>query len=101
MSGKKLLPGFADDDDDEDMIKSTETDITTLFRECEKRLRKMGQTKSEGAADEVRAARPPRRGGARCALVFSLLPRAHRGRASDAAPPIASPPVPRRACAPA
>ena len=57
MSGKKLLPGFADDDeDDEDQIKSTEADITTLFRECEKRLREMGRTKTEGTTDEVKLA---------------------------------------------
>ena len=34
MSGKALLPGFADDDEDqEDQIKQSEADITTLFRE--------------------------------------------------------------------
>ena len=71
MSGKKLLPGFADDDDDEDMIKTTEAEITTLFRDCEKRLRVMGQTKSEGGADEVRTLRTPGCGGARCLLVLA------------------------------
>ena len=55
MSGKALLPGFADDDEDqEDQIKQSEADITTLFRECERRLKEMGRTKSEGSADEVR-----------------------------------------------
>ena len=54
MSGKKLLPGFADDEEDqEDQIKETEADVTTLFRECERRLKEMSRTKSEGSADEV------------------------------------------------
>ena len=54
MSGKALLPGFADDDEDqEDQIKATEADVTTLFRECERRLKEMSRTKSEGSADEV------------------------------------------------
>ena len=41
MSGKALLPGFNDDEDQEDQIKSTEADITALFRECERRLKEM------------------------------------------------------------
>lgn len=54
MSGKALLPGFADDEEDqEDEIKSHEADITALFRECERRLKEMGRTKSEGTQDEV------------------------------------------------
>ena len=56
MSGKALLPGFADDDDQDEQIASTESDVTALFRECERRLKTMGRTKSEGTADEVRAA---------------------------------------------
>jgi len=53
MSGKALLPGFADDDDQEDQIKCTEADITALFRECERRLKEMGRTEADGSADEV------------------------------------------------
>ena len=60
MSGKALLPGFADDDDQEDQIKELETDITALFRECERRLKEMTRTKSQGSADEVSHARRPR-----------------------------------------
>jgi len=52
MSGKALLPGFADDDDQEDNIKVLESEVGDLFRECEKRLKAMGRTKSEGTADE-------------------------------------------------
>ena len=60
MSGKALLPGFADDDDDqEDQIKCTEADITALFRECERRLKEMSRTKSDGSADEVSATLRP------------------------------------------
>ena len=53
MSGKALLPGFADDDDQEDQIKATEADVTALFKDCERRLKEMGRTKAEGSADEV------------------------------------------------
>jgi hypothetical protein len=67
MSGKALLPGFADDDDQEDNIKVLESEVGDLFRECEKRLKAMGRTKSEGTADEVSSprARPASACGAR------------------------------------
>ena len=52
LSGKALLPGFADDDDQEDQIKELEADVTTLFRDCERRLKQMGSTKADGSSDE-------------------------------------------------
>lgn len=53
LSGKALLPGFADDDDQEEVIASTVQDVSALFKECEKRLKEMSRTKSEGSGDEV------------------------------------------------
>ena len=73
MSGKALLPGFADDEEDqEDEIKSHEADITALFRECERRLKEMGRTKSEGTQDEV-CARATRARAKCLAPSFSLF----------------------------
>ena len=56
LSGKALLPGFSDDDDQEELIVSTVNEISQLFKGCERRLKEMQRTKSEGSADEVRVA---------------------------------------------
>lgn len=52
MSGKALLPGFNDDDDQEDEIKTLEDELSALFKECDRRLKEMSRTKSEGTDDE-------------------------------------------------
>ena len=64
-SGKALLPGFADDDDSEEVIAATVQEISGLFKECERRLKEMSRAKSEGGGDEVTCCRarrcpPPR-----------------------------------------
>jgi len=51
-SGKALLPGFADDDDSEEVIAATVQEISGLFKECERRLKEMSRAKSEGGGDE-------------------------------------------------
>ena len=53
LSGKALLPGFADDDDQEEVIAVTVQEVSGLFKDCERRLKEMGRTKSEGSGDEV------------------------------------------------
>jgi hypothetical protein len=54
QTGKALLPGFADDDDQEELIAQTVTEVSGLFKDCERRLKEMGRTKAEGSGDEVR-----------------------------------------------
>ena len=72
MSGKALLPGFNDDDDQEEIIVSTVAEISQYFKDCERRLKEMSRTKSEGSGDEVR--RHPR---AECPMPrMSALPEA-------------------------
>uniref|UniRef100_A0A7S2DJZ6 t-SNARE coiled-coil homology domain-containing protein n=1 Tax=Haptolina brevifila TaxID=156173 RepID=A0A7S2DJZ6_9EUKA len=54
-AGKALLPGFGDDDDDqEELIAQTGEEVSQLFKDCEKRLKDLGRSKVEGSADEVR-----------------------------------------------
>lgn len=53
LSGKALLPSFADDDgDQEELIAQTVQEVSALFKECEKRLKALTAAKSEGASDE-------------------------------------------------
>ena len=54
LSGKALLPGFSDDDDQEELIASTVAEVSVLFKECERRLKEMNRSKAEGTGDEVR-----------------------------------------------
>ena len=67
MSGKALLPGFGDDDDQEEMIAQTVSEVSALFKECERRLKEMKSATSTSSGDEVRAGfrketpRPPPR----------------------------------------
>jgi len=51
-TGKALLPGFADDDDQEDQIGQTVTEVSGLFKDCERRLKDLVNSKDEGTADE-------------------------------------------------
>eukprot|EP00320_Phaeocystis_rex_P020900 CAMPEP_0119092048 /NCGR_PEP_ID=MMETSP1178-20130426/158522_1 /TAXON_ID=33656 /ORGANISM="unid sp, Strain CCMP2000" /LENGTH=323 /DNA_ID=CAMNT_0007075599 /DNA_START=16 /DNA_END=987 /DNA_ORIENTATION=- len=54
VSGKHLLPGFGDDEEDhEDAITRTVQEITSLFRECERRLKEIHNTPDEGSGDEA------------------------------------------------
>jgi len=54
VSGKALLPGFGDDEEDnEDTISRTVQEITTLFRECERRLKEIHNARDEGTGDEA------------------------------------------------
>ena len=54
VSGKALLPGFGDDEEDnEDTISRTVQEITALFRECERRLKEIHNARDEGSGDEV------------------------------------------------
>ena len=54
MSGKHLLPGFGDEEEDnEDTITRTVQEITVLFRDCERRLKEIHNTPDEGSGDEV------------------------------------------------
>ena len=55
MSGKALLPGFGDDDDQEEMIAQTVSEVSALFKECERRLKEMKSATSTSSGDEVRA----------------------------------------------
>ena len=83
LSGKALLPGFADDDDQEEVIAATVQEVSSLFKECERRLKEMGRTKSEGSGDEVNArarAAQRRANGKR----WKKLPRAWRKRTAAA-----------------
>ena len=53
VSGKALLPGFGDDEEDnEDTISRTVQEITALFRECERRLKEIHNARDEGSGDE-------------------------------------------------
>ena len=62
LSGKALLPSFADDDgDQEELIAQTVQEVSALFKECEKRLKALTAAKSEGASDEARERRRPTR----------------------------------------
>ena len=54
VSGKHLLPGFGDEEEDnEDTITRTVQEITVLFRDCERRLKEIHNTPGEGSGDEV------------------------------------------------
>ena len=54
VSGKHLLPGFGDEEEDnEDTITRTVQEITVLFRDCERRLKEIHNTPDEGSGDEV------------------------------------------------
>jgi len=53
LSGKALLPGFADDEDQDDQIAQTVSEISSLFKECERRLKEMSGTKATGSGDEA------------------------------------------------
>jgi len=52
-TGKALLPGFADDDDQEEHISNTVGEVSTLFKDCERRLKELINSKDEGTDDEV------------------------------------------------
>jgi len=53
VSGKHLLPGFGDEEEDnEDTITRTVQEITVLFRDCERRLKEIHNTPDEGSGDE-------------------------------------------------
>ena len=54
-AGKALLPGFADDDDSEDLVGNTIGEVKGLFQDCERKLKELIKTKSEGSQDEVSA----------------------------------------------
>mmetsp|Transcript_5171 Transcript_5171/g.13608 ORF Transcript_5171/g.13608 Transcript_5171/m.13608 type:complete len:323 (-) Transcript_5171:243-1211(-) len=51
-TGKALLPGFADDDDQEEHISNTVGEVSTLFKDCERRLKELINSKDEGTDDE-------------------------------------------------
>jgi len=54
VSGKHLLPGFGDEEEDnEDTITRTVQEITVLFRDCERRLKEIHNTPGEGSGDEA------------------------------------------------
>jgi hypothetical protein len=62
-AGKALLPGFADDDDSEDLVGNTIGEVKGLFQDCERKLKELIKTKSEGSQDEVSDSHPsPARG---------------------------------------
>ena len=68
MSGKHLLPGFGDEEEDnEDTITRTVEEITALFRDCERRLKEIHNTPDEGSGELVGClvARIPGRAGGR------------------------------------
>ena len=66
VSGKALLPGFGDDEEDnEDTISRTVQEITALFRECERRLKEIHNARDEGTGDEVCPAEPAASWGGR------------------------------------
>ena len=52
-AGKALLPGFGDDDDQEELIAQTGDEVSQLFKDCERRLKELGRAKGAGATDEV------------------------------------------------
>ena len=96
LSGKALLPGFADDDDQEELIASTVSEVSSLFKECERRLKEMNRSKAEGTADEVsdddrgapaheraRRRRLARRSAAHAPLSCACAPRRRLGPACD------------------
>ena len=52
VSGKHLLPGFGDEEEDnEDTITRTVEEITALFRDCERRLKEIHNTPDEGSGE--------------------------------------------------
>jgi len=54
VSGKHLLPGFGDEEENnEDTITRTVQEITVLFRDCERRLKEIHNTPDEGSGDEA------------------------------------------------
>ena len=54
VSGKHLLPGFGEEEDDhEETIASTVQEITGLFKECERRLKEIHNAENDGSGDEV------------------------------------------------
>ena len=69
VSGKHLLPGFGDEEEDnEDTITRTVEEITALFRDCERRLKEIHNTPDEGSGELVGclvARIPGRKGGRR------------------------------------
>ena len=54
VSGKHLLPGFGEEEDDhEETIACTVQEITGLFKECERRLKEIHNAENDGSGDEV------------------------------------------------
>jgi len=51
-AGKALLPGFGDEDDQEELIAQTGDEVSQLFKDCERRLKELGRAKGAGATDE-------------------------------------------------
>ena len=55
LSGKHLLPGFGEDENEhEERIAEAVQEISTLFKECERRLKHITDAKNDGPDDEVR-----------------------------------------------
>ena len=55
LSGKHLLPSFGDDteQEQEEQIAVLVQAVTSLFKECERRLKEVSRAKFEGGGDEV------------------------------------------------
>ena len=55
MSGKALLPGFGDDEEDtESQITQTVAEVSTLFKQAQLKMKLMGSHQGEaGGGDEV------------------------------------------------
>ena len=54
LSGKHLLPGFGEEEDQEEQIAHTVQELTTLFKESERRLKEIMASKSEASDEAVR-----------------------------------------------
>jgi len=50
--GKALLPGFGDEEDQDEQIASTVAEVSSLFKECEQRLRQMDSAAVAGDDDK-------------------------------------------------
>ena len=57
--GKALLPGFGDEEDQDEQIASTVAEVSSLFKECEQRLRQMDSAAVAGDDDKARANASP------------------------------------------
>jgi len=50
--GKALLPGFGDEEDQDEQIASTVGDVSRLFKDCEQRLKQMDSAATAGGDDK-------------------------------------------------